>query len=300
MVIVITGPTGVGKTKLSLKIAKHYETEIISGDSMQIYKTLDIGTAKVTKEEQSLIPHHMIDILSPQESFSVALYQKKVRSLIETFKANNKIPLIVGGTGFYIKSVLHDFNFEAAHPDEAFLKEHESLDSETLYDKLNHLDLEAAKIIHPNNKKRIIQALYRAQNNVKRSNTLNAEKPLYDYCLIVLRRNRETLYQIINERVDQMIEQGLVEEAKTLYRNHPSLTAKKAIGYKELFEYFKGNISLDEAIELIKRNTRRYAKRQFTYFYNQFEPNIIDVDNKPLETIQKEAVNIIENSLNKK
>ncbi len=300
MVVVITGPTGVGKTKLSLEIATHYNTAIISGDSMQIYKGLDIGTAKASKEEQSLIKHHMIDILPPQESFSVALYQKQVRALIEQFKLNNKLPLIVGGTGFYIKSVLHDFNFEASHPDEDFIKKHEPFDRETLYEMLSEKDSEAARLIHPNNKKRVIQALYKTHNTSHHTSTKNGETPLYDYCLIVLRRNRETLYQIINDRVDEMIENGLVQEAKKLYQSHPSLTAQKAIGYKELFEYFDGATTLKESIELIKRNTRRYAKRQFTYFYNQFEPFIIDVDNKSLSTLKNEAIQIIDNNMMKK
>ncbi len=294
MVVVITGPTGVGKTQLSLEIAKHYRTEIISGDSMQIYKSLDIGTAKVTKAEQSTVKHHMIDIIAPQEAFSVALYQKKVRSIIAQFKAKTKLPLIVGGTGFYIKSVLHDFNFENAHSDDDFKSRMEKLTNETLYERLKKEDPEAAESIHPNNKKRLIQALYRVQTQTLRSNTQNADAPLYDYCLIVLRKKRSTLYENINKRVDKMVQEGLVDEAFKLYQNNPSITAKKAIGYKELFQYFDGHITLEESINLIKRNTRRYAKRQFTYFYNQFTPNIIDVDNKSLSTIKEEAINLID------
>ena len=297
MVVVIAGPTGVGKTALSIEVAKHYDTEIISGDSMQVYKTLDIGTAKVTAEEADGIPHHMIDILSPEEPFSVAMYQREVRALIKRFEDKGKLPLIVGGTGFYIKSVLHDFDFDGSVRDEDYDRRYRDLDNKTLHERLKAKDPKSADTIHQNNRKRVLQALIRAEEGTPKSARTEGETPLYDYCLIVLRMERTTLYERINQRVDAMIQAGLLKEARALYEKGPSSTAAQAIGYKELFEYFEGHVTLETAIETIKRNTRRYAKRQYTYFFNQFDPHVIDVDGKDIKTISSEAISIIDRAL---
>ncbi len=278
MIVVITGPTGVGKTELSLAVAEHYCTEIISGDAMQVYKGMDIGTAKVNKEERAAIRHHMIDILSPQEAFSVANYQKAVREHIETMYTAGKLPLIVGGTGFYIKSVLHDFDFTDTKRDFTYEKKLEALNDETLHEKLVELDPDAAKTLHPHNRKRVLQALRRAESGQLKSASTNQDKALYDYLIIVLDMEREKLYHRIETRVDAMFAQGLLEEARKIYDENPAYTAANAIGYKELFGYFAGSYDLPEAKRLIKRNTRRYAKRQLTYFRNQFDAKIIDVD----------------------
>jgi len=293
MVVIIAGPTGVGKTKMAVELAKHYNTEIISGDSMQIYKGLDIGTAKVTTSEAQGITHHMIDIIEPTKDYSVAQYQRQVRHLINTFQTKNKRPIIAGGTGYYIKSVLHDFDFSEAHQSTTFEQQFESTNNEALHSYLASLDKASSETMHPNNRKRVLQALYRVMHGKKKS-ALKEPAPLYDYCLIVLSMDRKTLYERIDQRVDQMMAEGLVEEAKMLYDSTPSTTASKAIGYKELFGYFEGDYDLKEAIRLIKRNTRRYAKRQFTYFNNQFNPHYIDMGKNSFENAFYQAVKIID------
>jgi tRNA dimethylallyltransferase len=278
MIIVIIGPTGVGKTKLSLELAKYYSTEIISGDSVQVYKGLDIGSAKITPKEMQNIKHHMINILEPTEPFSVAVYQKMVRQKIELIQKTNKMPIVVGGTGLYIKSVLHDFNFDGAHRDEAFENRFNTVDNETLYNHLKTIDPEAVSEIHVNNRKRILQALYRAEQDIKISEEKSGNKPLYDYLIIGLTMERALLYERINQRVDEMFKEGLVKEVKDLYKKNINTQSVQAIGYKELYAYFDGDYDLEKAKELIKRNTRRYAKRQYTYFNNQLKVHWFNVN----------------------
>ncbi|MFW6285440.1 MAG: tRNA (adenosine(37)-N6)-dimethylallyltransferase MiaA, partial [Bacillota bacterium] len=289
MIITIVGPTGVGKTKLSLELAKHFDVEIISGDSMQVYKGMDIGTAKIDKASREKVPHHMIDIITPDTSFSVADYQTKVRGLVETIESKGRHPLIVGGTGFYIKSVLHDFNFKGSKTSEAFLKRHEEKTPMELYRKLQSLDPRTAKKVHPHNKKRVLRAIERAEEGAPLSEEDQGDTPLYPYALIVLTRAREKLYETINERVDAMFEEGLLDEARALWKRDLAKTAREAIGYKELFEYFDGLVDLEEARRKIKQNTRRFAKRQMTYFKNQFDPYCISVDDKPFEAVVEAA-----------
>jgi len=293
MIVVIVGPTGVGKTKLSVELAKHFQTEIISGDSVQVYKDLDIGSAKVTKEEMQGIKHHMIDVLNPSEDFSVALYQKMVREQIEEFQAKGLMPLIVGGTGLYIKSVLYNYNFSETKRDHAYEKEVAHLDNETLHKELEKKDKESAKKIHPNNRKRVLQALQRADTH-KVSSEQGKDEKVYDFLMIGLSMDRELLYERINQRVDQMIEDGLVEEARKLYEQDISYTAAQAIGYKELFAYFDGELSLKEAIDLIKTKSRQYAKKQFTFFRNQFDVHWIDVDISNFDQTVEQAIQYIE------
>lgn len=299
--IVIIGPTAVGKTNLSIALAKRFNGEIISGDSMQVYKTMDIGTAKITKEEMEGIPHHLIDIKEPEESFSVAEFQQLVRKKITEITNRGKLPIIVGGTGLYIQSVLYDYQFSDATSDWDFRKkmEHRLVENgkDWLYSQLEQIDRESAKRIHPNNTRRVIRALEvfhctgKTMTEIEKNQSL---EPLYDMVLIGLTMDRELLYERINRRVDQMIANGLVEEVKMLYdkpiRDCQSI---QAIGYKELYEYFSGNISLEEAIEQLKRNSRRYAKRQFTWFRNKMDVKWFDVSNlQTLQTYEKKLSEI--------
>ncbi len=297
MIIVIVGPTGVGKTRVSIELAKRLNTEIISGDSVQVYKGLTIGSAKVTEEEKEGIKHHMIDILNPQESFSVALYQRYVREAIKTIESQGKIPIIVGGTGFYIKSTLHDFNFDQAHRDAHFDVKFESYSNEELHDLLKRRDEKASKLVHPNNRHRVLQSLFRAEQGVKRSEQSNQEKPLYDYRIIGLTMPKEKLYERINQRVEMMFHQGLVEEVKHLYDANIHTQATQAIGYKELYQYFNQEVSLEEAKEAIKKHSRQYAKRQYTYFKNQFNVKWFNVDlsafNNTIDTVIEYTLNEI-------
>ncbi len=297
MIIVLTGPTGVGKTKLSLALAKHYQTDIISGDSMQIYQGMDIGTAKVSAEDQAQIKHHMIDILPPQEPYSVANFQRDVRAKINDLQKENKKPFIVGGTGFYIKSVLHDFEFDDTKRDFTLEAQYQAYDNESLYQKLQTLDAKTAKKLHPNNRKRILQALSQAKKGQPISEKTNQSQPLYDYIVIVLTLQREKLYETIEKRVDTMFAQGLVKEAQNLYKQNLSYTAKQAIGYQELFAHFDGDYDLKEAKTRIKRNTRRYAKRQLTYFKHQFNAEIIDTTKMDFQALLKKSQSLIDQAL---
>lgn len=283
-VLCIVGPTAVGKTKLSIELAKKLDGEIISGDSMQIYRTMDIGTAKATKEEQASIPHHLIDEKNPDESYSVAEFQKTVRAKIADIKSRGKLPIIVGGTGLYIKSVLYDYEFakesESKVVDEA---KYGHLSNEALHEKLAAIDAAGAKEIHPNNRKRVIRALEIYEiSGIKKSEMIEKQehKLIYDVCLIGLTDDRQALYERINKRVDKMYETGLVDEVRALYDQEISSEAQaiRAIGYKEVYDYFKGLISLEESKELIKRNSRRYAKRQYTWFNNQMDVTWFEVD----------------------
>ena len=296
MIVVIVGPTGVGKTKLSVELAKYYGTEIISGDSVQVYKELNIGSAKVTKEEMQGIKHHMIDVLEPSEDFSVAIYQKMVREKIKEFEDKDLLPLIVGGTGLYIKSVLYKYNFSDTKRDHAFEEERKEVDNETLHQELKEKDPVSADKIHPNNRKRVLQALQRAETHKVSSETSKDEK-VYDFLMIGLRMDREELYQRINNRVDQMLEEGLLEEVRGLYEKGISYTASQAIGYKELFAYFDGKTSLEEAVETIKTKSRQYAKKQFTFFNNQFDVHWIDVDKDHFDLAVSEAKDYIDKRL---
>lgn len=273
-VVAIIGPTASGKTALSIRLAKEIDGEIINGDSMQIYRHMDIGTAKITEAEMEGVPHHLLDIKEPTEGFSVAEYQQLVRGKIEEIQARGKMPIIVGGTGLYVQSVLYDFQFAKQEVDEAarenYYKELEELGPEAMHAKLVQLDPAAAASIHPNNTRRVIRALEMAElAGVSRAEEQfnRGDIPLYNHLIIGLDMDREKLYERINLRVDLMMEAGLVEEVRALYdAGIRDVQAIKAIGYKELYAHFDGLISLDEAVEQIKQNSRRYAKRQLTYF----------------------------------
>lgn len=274
MIIVIVGPTGVGKTKLSIELAKIYNGEVINADSTQIYKDLDIATAKVTEEEKEGIPHHLIDIKNIDEEYTVYNYQKDCRNKIEEIRARNKTPIIVGGTGLYINAVLYDYKFE----EEKYDNSYENYNTNELYQKLINIDPNTN--IHKNNRKRIIRALNYYQNNNKpMSEKETTENMLYDAYIIGLTTNREELYDRINKRVDTMFINGLENEAKKIYNtNIRSKAVMTPIGYKELFEYFDNNIKKEEAIELIKKRSRNYAKRQYTWFNNKLNVKWFDVN----------------------
>ena len=278
-VIAIVGPTAVGKTALSIELAKKLDGEIINGDSMQVYRDLNIGTAKITPEEMDGVPHHLLDILEPTDSFSVADYQQAVREKITEIQARGKMPIIVGGTGLYVQAVLYDFRFTEEKIDEGVRKAYytalEQLGPEAMHARLAAVDPETAKTIHPNNTRRVIRALEMAEHSdVKKSNDAQhqGEKALYHHLIIGLNMDREKLYERINLRVDMMLEQGLVDEVRGLYdRDIRDVQAIRAIGYKELYDYFDGRETFEQAIENLKQNSRRYAKRQLTYFRNKMD-----------------------------
>ena len=293
-VIVITGPTAVGKTKLSIEIAKRLKTDIINADAYQVYRKMNIGTAKPTKEEMQKVHHHLIDILDPRETFSISDYQRIVRTLIEKMKTENKVPLLVGGSGLYIDAVIKNYNFnEEKRCDENYNKYTNS----ELHQILKDLDCEMASKIHPNNRKRPIRAIELAQQPCFKNSRSLGKDFYYDVLCIFLNDNRNSLYQRINNRVDQMIKHGLVEEVRQIGIENFSITSKVAIGYKEMIEYLKGNIDLDEAIELIKKNSRHYAKRQYTWFKNKVSSTIVPINLDDFNHTIDEVEKIINNFL---
>ncbi|TPR55870.1 tRNA (adenosine(37)-N6)-dimethylallyltransferase MiaA [Enterococcus sp. OL5] len=286
-VLVIVGPTAVGKTALSIQLAQKYHGEIISGDSMQIYRQLDIGTAKVTKEEMAGIPHHLIDIRAMTETYSAADFQQMGREAIETIQQQGKLPIVVGGTGLYIQALLYDFRLGAEEGDPTIRQRYEqeaaAIGKEALWQKLQAVDPLAAAKIHYNNERKVIRAL-EVFEMTGESIAAPKETPqvLYDFFMIGLTTERELLYQRINQRVDLMMDQGLIEEAKAVLQ-YPETQAAKGIGYKEFLPYFHGQATLDETIEQIKQNSRRYAKRQLTWFNNRAQPRWIDLVRQPEE-----------------
>lgn len=282
---VLIGPTAVGKTKLSILLAKRFNAEIISGDSMQIYKRMDIGTAKIKEEEMEGIPHHLIDIKNPEESFSAAEFQELVRSKITEITSRGKLPIIVGGTGLYIQSVIYDYQFSDAPSDEEFRKTLEERaereGNNVIYEELLEIDPESAEKIHPNNIRRVIRALeiYHCTGKTM-SQYQEKQNPelLYDMALIGLTMDRETLYDRINQRVDIMMQEGLLEEVRSLFDNGlRDCQSIQAIGYKELYDYFNGRVSFEDAVGNLKQNSRRYAKRQLTWFRNKMNVEWFDM-----------------------
>ena len=285
LVICIVGPTASGKTGLSIELAKKINGEIISADSMQIYKELNIATAKVTQEEMQNIPHHLIDICSIQESFSVADFKKMCYDKIDEIIKRGNTPIIVGGTGLYVSAVVNNMNFIE---EDVNLEYREYLynlakthSNEYLYNMLKEIDEESAKEIHPNNLKRVIRAIEIAKNSQKlKSKHMEEEKERlenedipYNFVTFYIDFNREKLYERINERVDLMLKQGLLKEAKMVYdkKLEKDSTCMQAIGYKEFFPYFENNITLEETVEKLKQETRKYAKRQETWFKNKLD-----------------------------
>ena len=294
-VVVITGPTGVGKTKISIEIAKLLNTEIINGDAYQIYTKMDIGTAKPTTSERSEVKHNFFDFLDPINDFSVSDYQREIRSYIDGFSNKNIVPLIVGGTGLYIDSVIMNYQFLA--PKRENDNKFDDLSNEELHKVLEKIDYDASIKIHMNNRKRVLRAIELANTQEIESRTLKNEF-YYDALVIFLNAERDVLYDRINKRVDKMINEGLVDEVKSLYPNQLGLTAKAAIGYKELFSYLDHEISLEDAIAKIKQNSRHYAKRQMTWYRNKPYANFINVDFNNIEFTINEVYNLIKTFLN--
>ena len=291
MLIVIVGPTGVGKTKLSIELSKRFDGEIINADSTQIYKTLDIATAKIKEEEKENIPHHLFDIKDINESYTVYDYQKDCRSKIEEITKKGKIPILVGGTGLYIKAALYDYKFDV---EEKIDSKYLDYDNETLYSMLKKIDPNSN--IHPNNKKRIIRALeYYDNTGMLLSNKEKSDDLLYDALFIGLTTDRDILYDRINKRVDIMLDEGLIEEAKEIYEtNVRSKAVLTPIGYKELFNYFDLEMTLEDSINLIKQRSRHYAKRQYTWFNNQMNVNWFNVDFDNFQNTVNEIMNFLE------
>ncbi|MCO4096286.1 tRNA (adenosine(37)-N6)-dimethylallyltransferase MiaA [Macrococcoides canis] len=304
--IVIVGPTAVGKTALSIEVAKAVNGEIISGDAIQVYRGMDIGSAKITHEEMEGIPHHLIDILDPDEAYSAAQFKAHAEKLIEDIYSRGKTPMIVGGTGLYIQSILYEYEF--VEEDNALKKDIlcklEQYNKETLYAMLKDRDPKAAAQIHMNNRQRVLRALtyyemhHKSITDQKKSQTLSSK---YDTFIIGLNMPRPILYDRINHRVLLMIEQGLVQEVSTLlskgYREKQSMTA---IGYKEIIPYIDGEVSLNQAVESLQQNSRNFAKRQLTWFNNQMKIDWFDTDDLSVETITDQIMTNIKGNYNDK
>lgn len=272
-VIIIAGPTAVGKTKTAVELAKKLNTQIISCDSMQIYKGMDVGTAKVTEEEKNGIAHHLIDIVEPQDYYSVGSYSEDAQKEISKLFEKNKIPIFAGGTGLYINSVIYKMNFNDTDKDETVRQKYEQYYSENgedaLFALLQEKDINASQKIEKQNIKRVIRALEIAENNDK-VNPFEKISEFQDYevKLYVLALDRKILYERINNRVDKMLENGLVDEVKNLINSKvpTGSTSMKAIGYRQIIDYLDGKTDYQTSVELIKRDSRRYAKRQYTWF----------------------------------
>lgn len=301
--VVITGPTAAGKTGLSVKLAKKINGEIISADSMQVYTGMDIGTAKITKEEMCGIPHHMIDILDPAEEFNVALFKKYAGSYIDEITARGHIPIIVGGTGFYIRPVLYDTEFTSCDTDYElrqklfdYAKEN---GNDALFAKLLEIDPVSAETIHANNVKRVVRAIEYHTLTGERISEHNARERMksspYDFAYFVINMDRKELYERIDRRVDTMIDDGLVDEVKELTKKGltKDMVSMKGLGYKEIIEYFEGALTLDESINLIKKETRHFAKRQLTWFRSEKDVIWLDKSKKDDDILIDEILQVL-------
>ena len=264
-IVLIVGPTGVGKTSLSIKLAKLYNTELISGDSVQVYRSLDIGSGKIKENEKEGIKHHLIDILDPTQDYSVSDFQKASREIIDNM---NTLPILVGGTGYYLRACLYNYEFTSTKRTDKY----NNLTNEELYNRL--LELKDSNIPNINNRIRLLRHLEILESNEEPT---KKDEPLYDFLIIGLTCDREILYERINNRVDEMIKDGLLEEVKSLYDKGIRSKAVNSIGYKELYDYFDNLTTYDDAINLIKQHSRNFAKRQMTWFKNQMDTHWIDV-----------------------
>lgn len=284
--IILTGPTAVGKTELSIALAKAVNGEIISADSMQVYKYMDIGTAKISPEEMQGVPHHLIDILEPDTAFNVTMFQKLAREALQGIYERGKIPVVVGGTGFYIQALLYDIDFSEETGDMSVRKSLERLAAERgpeyLHEALAKVDPESAEQIHANNVKRVIRALeyYRMHGekiSLHNENERQKKSP-YDFFYFVLTHDRQVLYDRIEKRIDLMVRQGLIEEVRGLMERgyDRSLVSMQGLGYKEIIPYLNGEYTLDEAIYVLKRDTRHFAKRQLTWFRRERDVQWLD------------------------
>ena len=286
--IILTGPTAVGKTGLSVRLASQIGAEIISADSMQVYRRMDIGSAKIMPEEMQGVPHYLLDVLDPEEDFNVVRFQTLAREAMERIRANGKIPMVVGGTGFYIQALLYDIDFTENDGDTSFreMLEHRAAagEGEELHRMLQACDPQAAEQIHPHNIKRVIRALeFHAQTGLKISdhNCLQRQKePVWNFRYLVLTDDRAAVYERIDRRVDQMIAYGLVDEVRALKERglRKGMVSMQGLGYKEILAFLDQECSLEEAVYKIKRDTRHFAKRQLTWFKR--EKNVIWVDRR--------------------
>jgi tRNA dimethylallyltransferase len=299
-IIVIVGPTAIGKSKLGVAVAKAFQGQIISGDALQFYQGLDIGTAKISVEERDGIPHHLIDTLLTTDQFSVARYQTEVRAKIESLQNEATIPILVGGSGLYLQSVLFDYRFPGTVRDQVVETDLDLLGNAELMAQLVRINPELAQTIHVNNRRRLLRAIQISMTSpVEKEN--RRQVPFYsDVIIIGLRAPREIVYQRINLRVDDMIQSGLVAEALGLYQHAPDSQAAQAIGYKELFPYFEGKETLEQAIETIKLHSRRYAKRQMTWFQNQMDVRWFEVDYSAFEKTVEDVIEWLTLETNKK
>lgn len=298
-VVAVMGPTASGKSKLAVMLAKAFDGEIISADSMQIYKEMNIGTAKPTVSEMEGVAHHLLDFLDPSETFSVAQYTEMAKICIEKISARGKLPIIAGGTGLYIRSLLENISFLNQKEDEELRRKlyqaAEQYGGEFLLEKLRKFDPKAASQLHKNDIKRIVRAIETYQTTgitiTEQKQRSHAQESKWDALKIVLSfQCRESLYQRINMRVDQMMQEGLLEEARAFFSSHYGKTAVQAIGYKELNRFFTGEITLEQAIESIKMETRRYAKRQMTWLRREENTHVLEVDTfSSFEAVAKEA-----------
>ena len=287
-IIVIVGPTGVGKTKMSIELAKKLDAEIINGDSVAIYKDLNIGSAKPTVEERENIPHHLIDIKEVTDDYSVYDYQIDCRKAIEDITNRGKRVIIVGGTGLYIKAALYDYNFTKGTTN----KEYKDLTNEEILDKISKFDLYLSSTLEVNNRQRLVRVLNKLEN--KEVFTNNKDKLLYPVKVIGLTTDRDYLYERINKRVDIMINNGLLDEINNLKDKYKSSRIlNSGIGYKEFYDYLFNSKDLDSVIESIKQDSRRFAKRQFTFFNHQFDTKWIEVDFNNFNNTIEEVLNYI-------
>lgn len=300
-VIIILGPTGVGKTAVSILIAKALKTEIISADSMQIYRYMDIGTAKPSAEELGAVPHHLIDILSPIESFSAGIFRERAEEAIDSLHVKNMIPLVVGGTGLYIRSLTEGL-FEGPAADwplrEKLMEDEKIHGSGHLYKYLCEIDPAAAEKINPNDLRRTVRALevsLKEEKKISECRQSSTKPSDYTFIKIGLLRDREELYRMIEERVDKMMEEGLLDEMEKLLRMGPERTALQALGYREMGQYLEGGISLEEAVRLTKKRTKMYAKRQMTWFRKEPGINWVDITGiMSADEIYKKVLNEVE------
>lgn len=284
--VILTGPTAVGKTALSIALAKNIGGEIISADSMQVYRRMDIGSAKITSEEMAGVPHHLIDVLEPTEEFNVVVFQKLAKQAVSDIYSRGRIPIVVGGTGFYIQALLYDIDFTENDEDTALRQSLEELAKregpEALYERLRAVDPESCESIHAHNIKRVIRAIEFYEKTGKKISDHNREQRQnespYQFAYFVLTDDRERLYQRIDDRVELMMAQGLVEEVRALRESgcQKGMVSMQGLGYKEILSCLEGAISLEEAVYLIKRDTRHFAKRQLTWFRREQEVTRID------------------------
>ena len=288
MIIVILGPTGVGKTKMSVELAKRLKGEVINADSTQVYRGLNIATAKVTEKEKENIPHHLFDIKDINENYTVFYYQKDARLVLEKLKREGKTPIIVGGTGLYIKALLYDYDFKEENNNYDF----SNYTTKELYDKA--LEIDPAMNIHQNNRQRLERFISYYLNNNEVKGKEKTDKLLYDTLFIGLTCEREVLYERLNKRVDQMVNEGLLDEAFNLFKSNVRTKAVMTpIGYKELFPYFEGTETLEKSLDLIKQKTRNYAKRQYTWFNHQVPVKWFNVDFDDFNNTINEVLNYI-------